>query len=778
MDNGRDEILQTLARGNGKLALQLSGKLCAQFPKASYPKLLEQYVRFRHNKSKYSAETMLEPLLDTPNPPSDLRSLELLHVFRQELEQFDCSLDGYKKAMRKYPSLEIGYNWFSKAIEDFNLQHMVQASFQLRRWSQEPRMMQFWNALSIVALVKLQNRAEDKINIQIAFKTVENLKPFQSDQETIIYCLVCEICGDKSQDIVELLLPAFKGANNAKFSVDLYLKNFMLKHLTILCDYSNLFIVCSFLLTLLDDFEIITKLIESAKALGKPREEVEMILSLRDSRNHRLANMQLDVVYCETIKSKSLKHYLERFHDKPCCVADLNHFQDYMSPETIKLGMNAFSGGLLHDCNYSKLTGDHKMEHFVDLFVKYKPTLSEKPKTDYSSCSYFILRIVENLVNDKHLTLENALTSVAILEQYQALDPYNFDTRVWLVVLYNYLGSPTMAYEHFAHLKVKNLQNESLNYLMASRYSSLFPVKDHPFVEHLETSDKLYDSTTSLPRFIQIAFERKSYSKILGMLELHDKMTLSLTRLSELTEQLQRARLFNDKRGELLKKLHESFRALCQSHVNRDSLLDRHRLHLKDNRDLSVLGPMDSCFEVTAYIDQSNDAVIVECIQEMLLELSVSGERSTLLEEMLMHHNQKELVKEMTPSEFWAFTTICLVYESQFDESKISELQTQLNKRPEIHRQTWRLAHDFHTQMATLKSLDQLKRIKNPGCKTSIKTQLRQLRDLGPDYFQDYIAAISSTKVDSQLLKRLGFASEEPCVAISIMATFKVARNL
>ncbi|SCV00633.1 LAME_0G11034g1_1 [Lachancea meyersii CBS 8951] len=784
MDSAGDEIIQALARGNGKLALQLSGKLCTRFPKASYPKIMEQYVRFRSNSSKFNAYTMLEPLLEKCSVPSDLRSLELLHKFRFELGQPERALDAYKLAMQKYPSPELGYTWFGKAIEDLNLRHMVQSSFQLRRWSQDPRMVQFWNALSTVALLKMQsnqlNAKEKQLNVALAFKTLEGLKPFQSDQETVVFCHVCDMCENKSQVIVDELLPAFQNSGSEKeFSVDLYLKNFLLKHLAALGDHANLIEVCKYLLTLLDDFGLLKQLIDSAKICGSPRDEIEAVIGIRDSRNHRLAHLHLDAVYSSSISDKSLDFYLERFHDKPCCVPDLTHYKEHLSKNAIEKGLDKFPSGLVHDCNFAKLTEVRDPEHFIALFTKYKSSLNEKVKTDYSSCSYFVLKIVESMINDESITLENVLTSVALLEQYQSLDPYNFDTRVWLIVLYNYLGCPSVAYSHYTQLKVKNLQLDTVDFLMTTRHASLFPTKDHPFYEHLGASDNVYDSADSLPRFIMISFERKSYSKVLGMLELYDKLSRSTGRWSKRGERLQQARLFNDKRGSLLRDLQESWRMLCQYNSNFGVSLEKDMLpELNDNRDFSVLGPMQhTCTKAMAYLRQDSSGVLAASLREILLGSCALGERNLAIERIIQQHGTA-LTAQMTSSEAWVFKVVHLAYESQIDETKTADLLAHLDAKPDVHTCLWRLAHDVHTQLATLKSLDQLKRIKDPRCRDFIKAQLRQLRERAQIVFPDYISTIRASQIDSTLLQRLGLASYETDAVNSIQAIFKVARNL
>ncbi|CEP64242.1 Mdm20p LALA0_S10e05732g [Lachancea lanzarotensis] len=780
MEAAGDEILDALNSENGKLAVRLSGKLCAKFPKASYAKILEQYVRFRLNSNKGNEVTSLEQTLANCGVPSDLRSLALLHRFRLELGQPDRALEAYKLAMQKYPSADIGYAWFCKAIEDSNYRNMAQSSFQLRRWAQDPRMVQFWYALSTVVSLKLQadqfSTKERQLNAMLAYKTIETLRPFRSDQERVIFCHVCEVCGDKSRAIVDELLPLFLNDTDNEFSVDLYLKNFLLTHLKALEDHANLIEVCRRLLTLLDDFGLLTQLIESAKIRQIPRKEVEIIIKARDSRNHRLAYLHMDSVYCESISEKSLEQYLERFHDKPCCVSDLKSYGEKLTSEAIEQSFKKFESGIMHDCNYSRLTEIQDSEHFITLFRKYKGDLDAKLKTDYSPCSYFILKIVESLINDTNITFQNLLASIVILEQYQTLDPYNFDTRVWLVVLYNHLGCPSLAFSHYAQLKVKNLQVDTMDFLMTTRYASLFPVKGHTFFEQVEASDNVYESIDNLPRFIQIAFERQSYGKILGMLELHDKIARSTGRWSKQGERLLQARLFNDKRGGLLRKLNDSWRHLCLYNLNHGISVDKNMpVELNDNRDFSVLGPMaKSCTVVTSYLRQDNAAVLGGNLREMMMGLV---ERNTSIDQFIQQHGTN-LTAQMTASEAWGLEVAQLVYESQLNSTKSANLLAKLRSRPDIQTNGWRLCHDYHTQLATLKSLDQLKRMKDPECKHFIKSQLCLLREKGPLLFQDYISTISASTPTNTIVDKLGLQQHDLDIANSVRTIFKVARNL
>ena len=171
----------------------------------------------------------------------------------------------------------------------------------------------------------------------------------------------------------------------------------------------------------------------------------------------------------------------------------------------------------------------------------------------------------------------------------------------------------------------------------------------------------MYESASNLPQFIRISFERKSYSKILGMLELYDKLNRSSAKWAKIGERLQHARLFNDKRGDLLANLHSSWTLLRLYNANSQGEGVAPELHLSENRDFSVLGLMrDTCSIVTEYMNPDEAAILAGCLRELMLELFGTGERDATIDSLL---TQRDYTKTMTSSESWTFNTIRLLYE-------------------------------------------------------------------------------------------------------------------
>lgn len=217
------------------------------------------------------------------------------------------------------------------------------------------------------------------------------------------------------------------------------------------------------------------------------------------------------------------------------------------------------------------------------------------------------------------------------MENYQVKDPHNFDTMCWLIVLYMYLGLVPDAYFHFINLKIKNVQTDSLDYMIFSRFSTLFPNKQSDFYSKtFHEHNNLYDtSLANLPRYIQVAFERNSYSKILGMLEMRDKLMKSYTRWSKTLENLQFSRLCNDKRGHLLQKLHEDWRSLEMTQS----------VSFSDNRDFSILDENFAQFlnrgKILEYANLNEESIFLTLIRELIIEALPNGEKTEQISALL-----------------------------------------------------------------------------------------------------------------------------------------------
>ena len=418
-----------------------------------------------------------------------------------------------------------------------------------------------------------------------------------------------------------------------------------------------------------------------------------------------MARLKIDIVYTSSVSESSLSYYLSKYHNKPCCSIDLNHYAGYINTDMFKNVMAKYDPDdkdLIHHCNILELKLV-ECDSVTD-YIKFSETLSKKSITDYSSCSKFVLEIVKNICQETNPDLKDILLCITILEKYQIKDPHNFGTMCWLVVLYMYLGLVPDAYFHFSNLKIKNVQTDSMDYMIFTRFSTLFPNKQSEFYSKtFHEHNNLYDvSLANIPKYIQVAFERNSYSKILGMLEMRDKLMKSYTRWIKTLENLQFSRLCNDKRGNLLQKLHEDWRSLEMTQ----------NISFSDNRDFSIL---DKDFaqllnrgKILEYANLNEESILLALIRELIIEALPSGEKtaqiSALLEKLPSNNLQELLNNNLTEVESTSFLIFFGIYEN--DGKELYDLISKLMEIPIDAKQNWKISHTYLTKMATLKTLD------------------------------------------------------------------------
>lgn len=785
-----EDISSLMKRGNYKLCLQKVAQLKKQLPNSSYYKVLEIYIRYRMSPAKFKCDESLGSYygVNGSEVTSDTRALSLLHKLFTELGMHNEALMVYERANFKYQGLEVASQWFEKALEDCDYKQMVKASQQLAKLGGDlmeglsHRDYVFWYALSIVSLFRFQRSRvsdqESKLLPQLAYRSLCNVKPFQSAEELYVFCTVCEDLfpedEQKAQEIVQLVIPQLEG------SVNLYMKNFLLRNLKH-DDHSTAFEMTGKLLQRLNDFELITRYIHAAKNLGTPKDEVleRIEVYVGDSRNSRLAHLEADKAYDNQISLAALNHYLQKFHNKPCCAIDLDGYKESLNKDILR---NAFSDyeskDLLHETNIFKLGLSEKTP--VQAYVEHQSSLVGKSVTDYSTCSFFILKIVKDLVaTEDEPSLENVLLALSLLENYQLKDQHNYETSVWIVALYMYLGCVPHAFSRYLELKTKNVQVDTADFIIFSRFSTMFPLKPHDYIRRAqENVNGFYRSSAGrLPQLIQISFERKSYSKILGILDFRSRIDSSSMKWLMASESVKMARLCNDKRSELLQTMHGDWRQLEK----------QGNIKLSDNRDFGIFGSdiqKDKLPYVLQYLDVDNDCIMLDCLTEFMIELIPTRERDARLEQHLKdlgasRGSRTETVDRINMSCFAQFEDL---YSN--DGAHLLEDMKDLSQLGQANS-TWRLSHEYLIRMQLFKTLDSFKRIKDNSVKKSIKDSIKELRESCDELFSQYITRITEaceglkTGQSALLLESLGYAPlDAGNISNGLLTVQKAIRNL
>lgn len=790
-DRLEDEIHGFIKNGNFKGCVEKVSKLRKQLPNSSYLRILEVYVKFKQSPGKFDYEASLGKLfgMNGVEVTSDIRALNLLHKFFIELERYEEALHIYESASFKYPGFEVALQWFEKSLDDGNYKQMTKACQQLAKTGGDKgeglksRDYHFWHALSIVSMFRFQSQRltdqEKKLLPQLAYRSLCSLKPFQSAQEVYVFCAVCEELfegKEKSQEIVQEVLPQLQS------SVDLHLKNYLLRNFDA-NDHDLSFKVCSSLLKEIDDFEVMTFIIRAEHALGKPKEDVTRHIKslVGDSRNSRLARLEVDSIYEKQIFDDALDHYLQKYHNKPCCPVDLSRYKQLIDNDQL---MKAFkkleSTDAFHDTNLFKL-GISDLSP-IDGYAKHKGSLKTKAETDYSPLSAYILKIVSDLILvPKDPPIEKVVLALNILENYRNYDPYNYDTSVWLVALYIYLGCIPLAYERYLQLKVKSVQVDTTDFLMFSHFSTLFPSKPHSFIQNVQDNlQRFYHSSTDrLPQFIQICLERKSYSKFLGMLEFKDRLERSVMRWSLVSENIQLSRLCNDKRSAQLQTMHERWRKLEASGSQK----------FFDNRDWEIFSrgmSREKLPKVLQYLHMDDNNVALKCAREFMIELiplrQNNAKLDSYLEEICPDGVDSALDGCLEPSDAWSFRVFHDLYKNE--GNNLLFLLEQMNSK-DLASGSWQLSHEYLMRLQTLKTLDSFKRIKDSIVKRLIKKMTNQLREKCDDLYCNYINQVKAAfgKLNSgesgKLLNSLDFSPiDSQTIEKALLTVQKTVRNL
>ena len=786
----QEQALGFIEKSNFKQCYQLIDQHKARYPKAAYPQILESYTKYKQSPLKFDYEAVLG---STYGPSGKLYTIDqdtlaLLHRFFFELGKFEEALSVYERANSRQPSFELSYTWFDQALKDGNFKQMGKAALQLTKFPkdsvQESREYLFWNAISTVALIRFQgyrvSEQEKQILPLLTYKNLCGAKPFKNTQEVIVFCTVCEELfpnnAEKSLEIFNEVLP------HLQTSVDLYLKNFFLKHAT-RENHQVVFDNCTKMLKSLDDYELMKRLVESGKELGKVKSELCDLIDAQvgpKSRNARLIRFEIDLAYDSKISDSSVEYYLERFHNRPCCAVDMARYRDRMDESVLESAFATFDvpADLIHDSNALKLKLGSR-DTASNYYSKHESTLNSKPATDYSQCATFILDLAkETLMGSPNL--EQAIYALSLLENYQRKDPHNYETMVWLIAMYVHLGLTPLAHSYYNDLKVKNVQVDSMDFLMYSRYSTLLPDKSHDYLNRtLLEHNALYDvSLGRVSQFINISFDRKSYSKILGMLEFQDRLLKSVGRWSKICESLNLTYVCNDKRAALLERVRADI-ARC------DSTGD---LTLSDNRDWSIFGYAEefdkhNLTDTLATLNTGKEWILLNLAKAFMLEAVPTGTKSDLAERLLgMLPEGYKPETYLSSCELQSYNIITDLYNN--NGNSLATLVSDLNTAAPTEG-SWQTVHAYLTNLATLKTLDNLKKIKDKQQKQLIKQKLTALREQCDDRFADYkkqiTAACSSLQAGllHDQLSALGYAPLGPeSLTSSLLEVQKSVRNL
>ena len=202
-----------------------------------------------------------------------------------------------------------------------------------------------------------------------------------------------------------------------------------------------------------------------------------------------------------------------------------------------------------------------------DKLVADLPSTDRHPADDFSVLAAMCLiklAIAESRdglapINSSSTSTSNLLQAAVLLEVASVPSRSNFQISLMLVRLYCYLGCGSLAMRAFERLSLKQVQLDTLSYVVLDRISTFHP---HPFaqlpngsdktrtpIEQLQKQRKLYKSAEEHAiKNVWLSFKHSSYNSVFEIREVQESLSRSLARVMYVVESTKVALLLEPKK--------------------------------------------------------------------------------------------------------------------------------------------------------------------------------------------------------------------------------------
>ncbi|EKM55336.1 uncharacterized protein PHACADRAFT_143536 [Phanerochaete carnosa HHB-10118-sp] len=247
--------------------------------------------------------------------------------------------------------------------------------------------------------------------------------------------------------------------------------------------------------------------------------------------------------------------YFERFGDKACCFEDLVPYIQFFghhttqwtgllekqianeTPESLCRTINALKL-LRYNLTQEQLTPELEItratqyvQYYLQSLIHGKnlPDTELQPADDLAVLAGHAYTDLWKLTGD----LVYLRRAIAILEFASSKSKQSYVIRIMLIRIYHLLGAPSLALEHYRLLNIKQVQTDTLSYLILSRASTfaLSSWGDLTYSsECMEASQIYLSNSTDTAEFVVRAFFAEKYSQIPDFIVLEDRLDNSLQR--------------------------------------------------------------------------------------------------------------------------------------------------------------------------------------------------------------------------------------------------------
>lgn len=536
---------------------------------------------------------------------------------------------------------EVCEAWLETSLLVGDLSSAQKALMAMQRTSKKHRSVCYQSCF-----IMAMDNSNPKLFPTLAMRMLEKYMPAKTPQECYAVAMVQKMTSMKK--LVEYLTDADVFAMFVSGTLGLQL--LLLNGLIETQRWSELIEYAQTQLKRIDSYNYWQALNTACVELGKP-EISEKFASQFSSTNSLLSRVDL------AMKTKNNEELIEAVTQFWTLKGSKPSAYKYLKPSFHAAGIDPMklpSNTLSEKINQAKLASyagaPLKIHELIKIYEDHQDEIPDE-KTDYFIGTDALIMAAQELIRESKIGCHLVLAAV-VLEGSLLADPHNFYVRLLLVLIYRSLGAFNRASDHFKSLNIRNVQLDTLGYLLSTRIASTAPEAAKAVVtKHKAT----YDRAPQFGIYSMASLTDNSFTQFEGIYELGQKLRLSLSRSLEVLEKLKGARTL---RGE----------------INFSELHSIQELELQDIRDFDVVsfddgresvlshlmvGPKQGCEHVR--LQKQKELLIQKFMQRV--EISPSDEIS---EDLI---NESE---ELTSIERWA-----LLFVSQLsDKSKEPVLES------------------------------------------------------------------------------------------------------
>ncbi|KAI5953577.1 MDM20 [Candida jiufengensis] len=520
-----EQLLEYIAQGHYDIARSMISERIRKFPNRVYYKILLNKIIYKSESTQLGIENNLQILKNLPNDSNSILTLnEFFTECGMEKEADLC----FENIIKKYPikSNEICFLWFNNCIDTLDLKKFNKIFSYLNK--SKIKKYIYWYSFSFYLLYQQHNDEESKLNLYKSFgkKLIENEK-IQNNQQLYVYTRFLIL--DEDYKTIEKVL------EEINFPLDLEMQLLYLESTKRNESWSKLFeyTTNSLFNDKFDDFDTYKLWIRSGKHLGMSYEDLKQ--KLGDSRNELLTKIELDILYEKSI-DENAEIFFKQFQNKLCCFPDLSKYK--LPPkfyEAIKESSESKPNNAIVLVNNQKF-----LPNSVNSWDFYDKIKTERSEFDNDPINELFLMSIEEQLQTP--TLENIISSIAIIKNLLIQDKHNYKLKLLLVKLYSQLNTNDMIIPIYQSLKIKMIQHDTLSYLLTKTIPNKTSLEQ--FVEIF----RFYlTATQEIKETIYNGFESEVYNKLESFINFGLRIKTSFSLYFVLQKIIQISIVMNDK---------------------------------------------------------------------------------------------------------------------------------------------------------------------------------------------------------------------------------------